>query len=272
MISTVSPRRVHRIVGVIGGMGPEATVELMRRVIAKTPAQDDQDHVHLIVENNPKIPSRVKHLIEGTGADPTPELTRIAQNLERAGADALAMPCNTAHAYADAIVEAVSIPLLDMIEATAAQINTTHPRARVGLLASSAVHRTKVFAEPLQRLGMKQVLPQRQPEVMSLITRIKRGDTGPDAQNALRALAAETSKNCDVLLVACSELSVISNAIDVDFVDSVDVLATEIIRFAADQPRPTSHRPRRWHPTRLLSLFLRVTSQGTSARGTQTRL
>ena len=102
---------MHRVVGIIGGMGPEATVDLMRRVIAKTPASDDQDHVHLIVENNPKIPSRIAHLIDGTGADPTPELTRIALNLQRAGADALAMPCNTAHAYAHSIRRAVSIPL-----------------------------------------------------------------------------------------------------------------------------------------------------------------
>jgi len=71
-------------------------VDLMRRVVAKTPAHDDQDHIHLIVGKQPKIPSRIAHLIEGTGADPTPELIRIAVNLQRAGAHALAIPCNTA--------------------------------------------------------------------------------------------------------------------------------------------------------------------------------
>jgi len=83
-------KSMHRVVGIIGGMGPEATVDLMRRVLAKTAAHDDQDHIHLIVESNPKIPSRIAHLIEGTGADPTPELIRIAGNLQRAGAEALA--------------------------------------------------------------------------------------------------------------------------------------------------------------------------------------
>ena len=111
-------KSAHRVVGIIGGMGPEATVDLMRRVIAKTPVRDDQDHVHLIVESNPKIPSRIAHLIEGSGPDPTPELIRIAVNLQRAGADALAIACNTAHAYADAIRHAVSIPLLDMVSLT----------------------------------------------------------------------------------------------------------------------------------------------------------
>src|SRR5271168_2289958 len=129
----------HRAVGIIGGMGPEATLDLMRRVLAKTPARDDQDHIHLIVESNPKIPSRIAHLIEGTGADPTPELIRIALNLQRAGAAALAIPCNTAHAYAHSIRRAVHIPLLDMVGLTVDQIALTRRAARVGLLASTAV-------------------------------------------------------------------------------------------------------------------------------------
>ncbi len=117
----------QRVVGIIGGMGPEATVELMRRVIAATPADDDQDHIHLIIESNPKIPSRIAHLVDGSGADPKPELLRIARNLKAAGADALAMPCNTAHCYAAAIEEAASIPLLDMVELTAGRLAALRP-------------------------------------------------------------------------------------------------------------------------------------------------
>src|ERR1700691_4408879 len=72
----------HRVIGIIGGMGPEATGELMRRASARTPACGDEDHIHVIVESNPKIPSRMAHLIERTGPDPTPELIRIARNLQ----------------------------------------------------------------------------------------------------------------------------------------------------------------------------------------------
>src|SRR5271155_1463044 len=140
-------KSAHRVVGIIGGMGPEATVDLMRRVIAKTPVSDDQDHIQLIVESNPKIPSRIAHLIDGTGADPTPELIRIAVNLQRAGAEALAIPCNTAHAYAHSIRRAVSIPLLDMVQLTVDQIASTRRIARVGLLASSAVLATELYAK-----------------------------------------------------------------------------------------------------------------------------
>jgi aspartate racemase len=230
---TLSSSAAHRVVGIIGGMGPEATVDLMRRVIAKTPAQDDQDHVHLIVESNPKIPSRIAHLIEGTGADPTPELVRIAQNLERAGAQALAMPCNTAHAYRDAIRHAVGIPLLDMVARSVEHIATLHPGARVGVLASSAVFKIGLYAKAMTAAGLASLMPLRQTEVMGLIKAVKRGETGEEVQRLLAELALDLANRTDVLLIACSELSVISGAITVPYVDSLDVLAADIIKFAA---------------------------------------
>jgi aspartate racemase len=223
---------MHRIVGIIGGMGPEATVDLMRRVVAKTPAHDDQDHIHLIVESNPKIPSRMAHLIEGTGSDPTPELIRIALNLRRAGADALAMPCNTAHAYAHSIRRAVSIPLLDMVSLTVNQIALSGGAARVGLLASTAVHTTELYAKAFLGHGIDVILPARQDEVMALIKGVKRGDTGTQTEAALGRIALETKNQADVLLIACSELSVIAAGITVPFVDSLDVLAQAIVTFA----------------------------------------
>lgn len=222
----------HRVVGIIGGMGPEATVDLMRRVVAKTPARDDQDHIHLIVESNPKIPSRIAHLIEGTGADPTPELTRIAVNLQRAGAEALAIPCNTAHAYAHSIRRAVSIPLLDMIDLTVEQIAGSPRNARVGLLASSAVIATELYAKAFSAHGIAVVPPAHQEEVMSLIKAVKRGDTGLQAQTALGRVALELAKQADVLLIGCSELSVIAGTVTVPFVDSLDVQAEAIVKFA----------------------------------------
>ena len=222
----------HRVVGVIGGMGPEATVDLMRRVIAKTPADDDQDHVHLIVESNPKIPSRIAHLIEGTGPDPTPELIRIARNLQQAGAQALAIPCNTAHGYAPAIRRAVTIPLLDMIALTVQRITAAGKVRSVGLLASTAVINTGLFTEALAAEGIRTVLPPQQDQVMALIRGVKRGETGPQAQEQLGRLAGELAAHSDVLLVACSELSVITGRIKVPFVDSLDVLAEAVVEFA----------------------------------------
>jgi aspartate racemase len=89
-------------VGILGGMGPEATVHLMQMVIDAVAARDDADHVPLIVHQNPAVPSRIRRLIDGTGDDPGPVLAQMARDLAAAGAVALAMPCNTAHAYAEA--------------------------------------------------------------------------------------------------------------------------------------------------------------------------
>jgi aspartate racemase len=222
---------MHPVVGIIGGMGPEATVDLMRRVIAKTPASDDQDHVHLIVESNPKIPSRIAHLIDGTGTDPTPELIRIAVNLQRAGADALAIPCNTAHAYAHSIRRAVSIPLIDMVELTVDQIAASRRVARVGLLASSAVLATELYAKAFANHGIAVIHPERQDEVMVLIKAVKRGNTGSDVQAALGRLALDLAGRADALLIGCSELSVISGGITAPFIDSLDVQAQAIVDF-----------------------------------------
>lgn len=225
---------MHRIVGIIGGMGPEATLDLIRRVLAKTPAQDDVDHIHLIVENNPKIPSRIAHLIDGTGPDPTPELMRIAANLQRAGAQALAMPCNTAHAYADSIRRAVTIPLLDMISLTGDRISAARC-TRVALLASTAVHKTGLYASALAARGIATVLPSRQEEIMALIKAVKRGDSGVRVQAELAEIAGEMANQEDALLIACSELSVVATAIAGPFTDSLDVLAESIVAFATER-------------------------------------
>jgi aspartate racemase len=227
----LAARSMHRVVGIIGGMGPEATVDLMRRVIAKTPARDDQDHVHLIVESNPKIPSRIAHLIDGTGADPTPELLRIAVNLQRAGADALAIPCNTAHAYAHSIRRAVSIPLLDMVNLTVEKIAVSRRTARVGLLASSAVLATELYAKAFSSYGIAVIHPAKQDDVMALIKAVKRGETGLQTQVGLARIALDLANQSDVLLIGCSELSVISAGITVPFVDSLDVQAQAIVDF-----------------------------------------
>lgn len=223
----------HPVVGVIGGMGPEATVDLMRRVVAKTPAREDQDHIHLIVESNPKVPSRIAHLVHKTGSDPTPELIRIAQNLERAGAQVLAMPCNTAHAYASSIRAAVGIPLLDMVALSVDHI-TALPGviARVGLLASTAVHVAQLYGKAFAPHDIVTIFPDRQEEIMALILAVKRGDTGLQSQAALGRIALEMANQTDVLLIACSELSVIAAGFSVPFVDSQDVLAQAVVDFA----------------------------------------
>ena len=168
----------HLIVGVIGGMGPEATVDLMRRVIAATPASDDADHIHMIVDNNPKIPSRIAALIDGTGESPSPELCRMAIGLEKSGATFIAIPCNTAHAYLEDVRGAVHIPVLDMPRLAAAYLQAMIlTRRTVSVLASTAVLKVKHYDRVLNEVGLKAIYPDDQTGLMAIIRSVKRGDT-----------------------------------------------------------------------------------------------
>ncbi|MGO9038937.1 MAG: aspartate/glutamate racemase family protein [Steroidobacteraceae bacterium] len=229
----------HPVVGVIGGMGPEATVEILRRIVARTAAEDDQDHIHVIVESNPKIPSRIAHLIDKTGVDPTAELVRIARNLESAGATLLAMPCNTAHSYADAIRAAVGIPLLDMVDLTVGQVCAGRSRPRVGLLASTAVHNTGIYARLFAARGCTVVVPRRQDELMTLIRDVKRGGTGHGFRHALEDIASSLGDDVDVVVIACTELSVIADETrtPVPTIDALEVLTQAILTAADAQQR-----------------------------------
>ncbi len=232
---TVSARPV---VGILGGMGPEATVDLMRRVIAITPAQDDCDHLHMIVDCNPDVPSRIAALVEGTGESPAPELARMARRLESAGAGMLAIACNTAHAYAGDIRGAVSIPLLDMIELTADAVAAlTLTRRRIGLLASTAVLKIGLYARALERRGVAVAAPARQDELMEVIRAVKRGETGQRTREKFARIAGELMEDrVDLALIACTELSVLADclAADTPCLDALDVLAQEIVRRARE--------------------------------------
>ncbi|MEJ2057494.1 MAG: amino acid racemase [Desulfofustis sp.] len=230
-----------RTVGVLGGMGPEATVLLMARVIALTPATDDCDHVPLLIDNNTQVPSRIKAIIEKVGEDPGPVLGAMACRLVQAGAEALAMPCNTAHHYAPLLKKTVSIPFLDMIELTTDHIarlfGSVDSRAvlRVGMLASPAVRITGLFDRTFAGRGLNPVYPLHQDTMLACIKEIKAAGQSESAIEMLQNAAAElTTEGVDLLLVACSELSLIKNSLPQDMlvVDAIDVLAEAVIAFS----------------------------------------
>jgi len=229
-------RPAIRRVGILGGMGPQATVLLMARVIARTEALDDGDHVPLIVDNNTQVPSRIKAILEKSGADPGPTLAEMAGRLATGGAEALAMPCNTAHFYAPVIEDAVQIPLLNMLELTANRVASLELSNRtVGVLASPAARLTGIFEQTFFRLRIKTLYPTDQDKLLGIIRAIKSNSKDPDARHTLGITARElVDQGADVLLIACSELSIIADAIPPAFscLDTIEVLAEEIIKYS----------------------------------------
>ena len=123
-----------RTIGVLGGMGPAATAHFLGRLVVLCAAEEDQDYPPCLVYNASHVPDRTRHLV-GDGEDPTPHLQEAARVLENGGAGIIGIPCNTAHAYVDAVRESVSIPVLNMIELAASTIAASQPGATVGVLA-----------------------------------------------------------------------------------------------------------------------------------------
>lgn len=223
-------------------MGPDATVDLMRRVIAATPARDDADHVPLLVDQNPQVPSRIAALIDGTGASPAPVLAAMTRRLVAMGATALAMPCNTAHAYLpDIRAAAGEVPVLDMVTLTADRAVAMRPDLRrVGLLASTATRITGLYDRAFARHGVTAVFPDRQDAVMAAILAVKAGAVDAGLRADLAAIAGELKADgACLLVVACTELSVIVDALPAELpvLDALDVLAEAIVAETNSSPR-----------------------------------
>ena len=235
---TAAPSGREKIVGILGGMGPEATVDLMNRVIKATTAKDDIDHIRMLVDNNPKVPSRIRALIEKTGESPLGCLQDMARRLEKWGVDFLAIPCNTAHYYHRGVQQAVSIPLLDMIGLSVNVITSEVPDLNtVGLLASSAVFDLGLYKGRFADAGVRlmDMEPGEQDNVMSAIKKIKTSSYGPEVVEAIQEVADNLARRgAQAILVACTELSIIGGRITpaTRMFDASQILAEAIVREA----------------------------------------
>ena len=227
----------HKTVGVLGGMGPDATVDFMAKVIALTPAERDQDHVHLLVDQNPGVPNRQTAILDG-GEDPRPALAAMAERLEKAGADFLVIPCNTAYVFADAIMSATTIPLISIVDVTIDAVSAARPDATsVGVLATDGCLRAAVYQKGLVTAGLEPVLPSdgELSTLMDLINRIKAGDQDTDIAAGICALAeALQSRGAQAIIAGCTEISLLldDTSIDVPLISSTDVLAHRTVQLA----------------------------------------
>ena len=222
------------VVGILGGMGPEATVELMRRIVARTPAQKDQDHIRCVVDQNGQVPNRVTS-IKGTGTPAGPVLADMARRLAAWGVDMLCMPCNTAHYYLDDIKAAAPLPFVDMLESTAARVRERFPEAkRAAVLCTVGTRETGLYEDRLARHGIEAVYPpaMQQEMLTGIIAAVKAGDTGPAVrEDFMRVIAFMHEQGAPVCIAACTELSVICPGSEQapDVVDALDALVDTII-------------------------------------------
>lgn len=136
-------------VGIIGGMGPEATVDIFQKIVKMTSASKDEEHLRILIDNNPMVPSRIKAILEN-GETPLPVLIRMAENLEKMGADFLIIPCNTASFYIDDLRKKVMVPILSIVEETANFLEVEKPSLKkVGILATEATLKVGLYQKEL---------------------------------------------------------------------------------------------------------------------------
>ena len=233
------------VVGILGGMGPEAALDLMARILRLTPASDDAHHIRCLVDQNPKVPSRIKALIERDGISPGPCMAEMARGLQAWGADFLAIPCNTAHFYYDDVAQAVNIPVLHLIDLTVDAVLAREPGLKtVGILASPAVRDTGLYTTRFQARGVRAVYPppMEQEQLLAVIRAVKAGYTDEaHTHTKLGDIAAGLARTAGpVSIIACTELSVLSHVVPARAYDAAEILAEEIVAVAKRRKQPSS--------------------------------
>ena len=225
-----------KIVGVLGGMGPDATVDFMAKVIALTPADKDQDHIHMIVDQNPKVPNR-QDAILADGEDPGPVMAEMAQRLEAAGADFLVVPCNSAFGFASVVAGAVSIPLVSIVDVT---VEACDCISTVGLLATDGCLQSHVYQNALAAAGIAAELPDKDElaDLMALLNSIKAGYQGESIARDMGALAAAlVGRGAEAIIAGCTEIPLVldQTALTVPLISSTDVLAQRTVAIAVGE-------------------------------------
>ena len=214
------------ILGVLGGMGPAATIDFLAKLQALTPAEREQDHIRTIVDINPQVPDRTDPL-----AKPGAVLAEMAGALQGAGAQVLAIACNTAHTYADLISRSSGLPLIDMITTASVAARETGAR-RAGVLGSRPA--LKLYREYLaaQGMGMVTLEPDRQAIFMDLIDKIKRGDRSREVRAGVAALTADLAAGgAETVIAGCTEVPLVfeAGATRLPFIDASETLARRCV-------------------------------------------
>jgi aspartate racemase len=223
------------IIGILGGMGPEATVELFRMIIDLTPAKTDQEHFRILIDNNPKVPDRTA-AIRGEGEDVLAVLADSGRTLQDAGAGFLAIPCNTAHYWLEELRQSLSIPIIDMIGETALAVSRHTPSLRtVGLLATTGTVEVGLYQKALNESDVHVMLPdeEEQARIMEAIYLVKAADyTGKeDIVNIGNRLIKQ---GADGIVLGCTEIPLLvdQNDFSCAVFNALGILAKKTVEHA----------------------------------------
>lgn len=227
--------------GILGGMGPLAGATFLTRLTLLTPATRDQDHLAAVLWSDPRVPDRTAARTAG-GADPLPALLHGIRGLEEAGCGAIAIPCNTAHGWYDAMARAARVPILHIVEATADELLRLGARTgRIGLLATRGTLAMRLYQDRLEARGYGCIVPD--PDevehlVMAGIGRVKANRLAEARGPLMEAATRLVGRGAEAVVLGCTEIPLAISAgedaatLGVPVADSIDALARAAIAWA----------------------------------------
>lgn len=230
------------VVGVLGGMGPLATVDFLRKMLQATPAATDQDHVPVVVSSIPQVPDRTL-AFRGEGASPLTAMVASGQRLLAAGAGLVVMPCNTAHLWFDALQANLKRPMLHLVDAALDEAaGAAGPGARIGLLATDATLASGLYVNRAQRhaAAVQWLLPtatEMLDDVMPGIAAVKAGRLDAAREALQRALQALQRRGAQAVVLGCTEIPIVleQQPSGVPLVDATAALARRAVAWALAQ-------------------------------------
>ncbi len=228
------------IVGILGGMGPMATVDFLSKLLAATPAATDQEHVPVIVSAIPQVPDRTL-AFRGEGESPLPFLIDGARRLEAAGAGMLVIACNTAHLWFDELDASVELPMIHLVDAAIADATAiVGERAHVGLLGTDATLASGLYINRAGTAALKWLLPTAR-EMMALvmpgIEAVKAGDLDTGRRRLAEAADALRKRGADAVILGCTEIPVVldESTSPLPVVDATAALARRAVEWSRAQ-------------------------------------
>ena len=224
----------YKTLGVLGGMGSYSSLNFYKRLLELTPAKEDQDYIRVIIDSNSKVPSRVDAILQ-SGEDPVPAMLESLHLLQNAGADLIAVPCNTSHYYFSSFKSAVTVPILNIIETAVSHISTTCQSVKyVGILASEATIKNDLYQKQLKMQGYQPLILS-DSDQKNLINEaiysekgLKAGFINSENEDlVISACDNLIARGAEVIISGCSELPLVldSNKCTIPLVDSATTLA-----------------------------------------------
>ncbi|MBE6827076.1 MAG: aspartate/glutamate racemase family protein [Ruminococcaceae bacterium] len=221
----------EKILGVLGGVGPLATIYFADLVVKMTDAKTDQEHIAMVILNHSSIPDRTEYILDKSKPNPLPVMVRDAKVLEEDGCSYIVIPCNTAHYFYDEIQKSVNVPIINILEETVKYCESTVPGIKkIGVLATEGTVKSESYQRIINKHSLECVLPdgEDQRSLMNIIYNQVKAGQEVDIFEFQRIIGNLKKQGCDAVILGCTELSIIKKDFNIDrpdIVDSMECLA-----------------------------------------------